>query len=114
VQNVLIESALVNARVLAYFLSKRPGKEVVAGDFVVSWQPRTDLGRLIGLISDHLAHAKHIVPPGRWELGQIARSLIDGLRDFVNELRNHDPTRAAWFEESVEPAYEMLTQMLPE
>lgn len=68
VQNALIESALVNARVLAYFLSKKPGKEVVAGDFLPAWTPRSDLGRLIGLISDHLTHAKHIPPPGQWEL----------------------------------------------
>jgi hypothetical protein len=94
--------------VLAYFLSKKPGREVVAGDFLDTWRPRHGLGRLIGRISDHLTHAKHLSPPGNWELGQIAGSLVDGLRDVVDELRDHDQARATWFNDSVQNAHAML------
>jgi hypothetical protein len=49
VQDAPAESALVNARVLAYFLSKKPGVEGVAGEFLPTWTPRSDPGRLIGV-----------------------------------------------------------------
>ena len=66
VHNALIEWALVNARVLAYFVSKpRRKREVTAYDFLSEslWDHRgaePDVGRLIGLVSNHLTHAMHV------------------------------------------------------
>lgn len=114
VHNALIESVLVNARVLAYFVAKnRQAAEVTALDFldVDEWDravARREIGRVIGLVSDHLAHAKHIAPPEPWELVTIASQIVTHLARFRSKLVERSPDRADWFEPALAEAIAKL------
>ena len=110
VRNALLESSLVNARVLAYFLANSAsGNEVTAFDFLpeASWDrtvARADLGRdLIGKVSDHLTHAKHVAPPDPWELVNMERQIIRPMTRFIDALRQHDRGRAGRLEATIVP-----------
>jgi hypothetical protein len=116
VHNALIESSLVNARVLAYFLSNSAGdnEEVTAFDFLPEavWDrtvARSELGRdVIGTISDHLTHAKHVPPPDPWELLEMERQIVTHMNRFVDALRHHDVDRAGRFEATIVPLIRKL------
>jgi len=110
VHNALIESSLVNARALAYFLSNNVSSkdEVTAFDFLPegTWDravARKDLGELIGDISNHLSHAKHVDEPAPWALIEIAERVIGHMNRFVEAVRQHDKERAGRFEARIVP-----------
>jgi hypothetical protein len=109
VRNALIESVLTQVRVLAYFVSKpRQEREVTAYDYLNEdeWDhrtPRAEVGPLIGLVSDHHAHAKHITPPEPWELLDMVRKILTHMTTFEQTLRARDSRQADWFIHSLAP-----------
>lgn len=68
VRNSLVESALANARVMAYFLHKRPdAKYLHVFHFKSGWthEISEQIGRIIGLVSEYLAPCHPRKPKGR-------------------------------------------------
>lgn len=104
--NMRVESALVHSRALAYFLTKQAGgTEVAAADYLAECGCRagvtTDLvqvsGKVIGPVSDHLAHSKYhdernVDPdgrprhPGAWPIMELAVVLVGGVAEVVAML----------------------------
>ncbi len=102
VRNALIVDA-GERRVLAYFVSKpKKAREVTVCDYLTSdqwdWKAvERDVGRFIGLVSDHLTHAMHVDPPEPWELIEIAKRLLLHMAQFLVILGATDEEQAGWF-----------------
>lgn len=96
--NARIESALVNARTLAYFLGNEPksGSDLHINHYSRElWTKPVGFDGLTKTIkkaaSSHLAHAstgpKSVEPhPGQWPLHELAVVLVGALSDFVGGL----------------------------
>lgn len=112
--NARIESALVNARALAYFLTS--GKHNYAhnlhfSDYTDSlWHNQADdftptAEAIIRTASRYLAHASpgdltdtEVEPhPGQWPLTEIALVITRALSDFIEVLETKHVDRAGWF-----------------
>ncbi len=99
INNALIESALVEARVLAWFFA---GKDVCTTDFLPGWNhiPTTVTDKIITTISRHLSHAmgnaaEGELHPGEWPIAELAHVLVLSLDQFVYDLGNRESSR--WF-----------------
>lgn len=104
VNNALIESALINARALAYFFADNTDKNVN-----VHWYGLTspnDLrsvaGMIIGAVSESLGHATKgevdgTPHPGAWPITEAATVLVGELARAVESLRAHGSETADWF-----------------
>lgn len=114
VSNAFVESALVHARAIAYFLATtKRTDEVKAVDYaqysakvgepLVDRDLATFVRReVLSPVSNHVAHAKYagalkLDPeqhPGRWPIPELAVVLLDGVAQTVDRL---DQTARAWF-----------------
>jgi hypothetical protein len=99
INNALIESALVEARVLAWFFA---GKNVCTSDFLPGWKhlPTALTDKIIATISRHLSHAMENAAegephPGEWPIAELAHVLVLSLDQFVSDLGNRESSR--WF-----------------
>jgi hypothetical protein len=102
VRNALLESSLIHIRVLDDFLSRyAPARtdDVVAGDFLSSWEPRTCLTQdERDYLNKRLMHLTTVRAegPAPWQLGK-ARELMNNFREFLQALEAHDPAKTEWF-----------------
>jgi hypothetical protein len=117
IQNALVESALVNARGLAWFLTAH-GNDVSLEMYGL---PRDDeVGKLRGVIvstiSQHVSHVTTGRPegeplPGAWPICELADVLVGRLAQSVRELEASDPIKATWFDPSpIETQHELLAE----
>ena len=94
IRNALIESALANARALAYFFMPQPhDDDAHFSHYDSEWtHPISAItGRIIGAASEHLAHAKlgarqgepH---PGAWPTAELAVALTGAVADLFAGL----------------------------
>jgi len=103
--NALIESALANARTLAFFLHERRREaDLHYSHFIPEWADdvSTVTGRAIGTISEYLSHSQvgsrdplEHVHPGEWPVGELALVLVSGVNRLVSALGSD---QQAWFE----------------
>ena len=119
--NARLESALVNARALSYFLSSKPPSD---DDLHIShysksaWKKGASkisrvAGRIIEASTIYLGNPmttehRGEVQSGHWPLPEIAVVLTRGLADFVDALAAKDFGKAAWFCPSPRQTYESL------
>lgn len=114
VSNAFVESALVHARAIAYFLATRNRTDEVkavdyaryaakAGEPLVDPELAAFVAReVLSPVSNHVAHAKYAGAlkldadqhPGRWPIPELAVVLLDGVAQTVDRL---DQTARAWF-----------------
>jgi hypothetical protein len=114
INNALVESALVNARALSYFLTARvhnPKNNLHHSDYsATAWTSQSNdimdvAEAIIGAASEFLAHASPGDPadtepephPGQWPLIEIAVVLTRAFGDFVEVLEKAHVDRAGWF-----------------
>jgi hypothetical protein len=121
VNSALVESALVNARALAWFFFGQSDKYVNAAMFSPQWHDDVStIGRkIIGPIARHLNHSslgeeggeKH---PGEWPLPELAVILVGGLARFVQSLRaTSRGSEGGWFDPSPIETYDKLMAVRP-
>lgn len=114
VSNAFVESALVHARAIAYFLgTTKKTDEVKAVDYaqyaakvgepLIDPDLATFVAReVLSPVSNHVAHAKYAGAlkhdpdhhPDRWPIPELAVVLLDGVAQAVDRL---DRTARAWF-----------------
>jgi hypothetical protein len=103
INNALVESALVNARALAWFLTVH-GSDVSIAMYGVP--PEDDLVELdreiVRAVSRHLSHVTTGSPegephPGAWPICELAEVLVFRLAKFVRGLEESDLSKATWF-----------------
>jgi hypothetical protein len=105
IRNALIESALSHARALAYFLSGSPHDiDMHFSDFNSDWVDAVSeqTGRIIGLVSEHLAHSQPGDPqgephPGAWPVPELAVVLVGAFASLVDAWRAESRTDPGWF-----------------
>jgi hypothetical protein len=119
ISNALVESALVNARVLGWFFTRK--SDVNISMFNPNW---TDdviavAGRVESPVLRHLGHGstgdkageKH---PGQWPIPELSVVLIGGLARFVDALDANNVTYdRAWFMPSPQDTYDELMKLDP-
>jgi hypothetical protein len=117
INNALVESALVNARVLAWFFQ---GQDVSAREFLPAWddEVRRVADEIASTISRHLGHAtggpqageQH---PGPWPIPELAEILATALNRFVAALTDagHPPDRSGWFSPSPSDTAELIASL---
>jgi hypothetical protein len=119
IRNALIESALVNARALAWFFTQT--SDVNTSMLRSKWEDDvvTVAGKVIGPVSQHLSHAttgsktgeKH---PGEWPISELAVVLVGGLARFVQALDGSSETyELSWFTPSPVDTYRDLMALNP-
>jgi len=119
ISNALVESALVNSRVLGWFFTRK--SDVNIEMFDPNW---TDdvidvAGEIESPVSRHLGHGttgdkageKH---PGEWPIPELAVVLIGGLARFVDALDpNSTAYDRAWFTPPTRDTYDELMRLDP-
>lgn len=119
VQNALVESALTNARAMAYFLAPRPkNNDVHFSHYSSTWvTPLSDVhGVIIGVVSEHLSHSTLGSPegrmhPGEWPLTELAQALLGPMADLVTHLGVVNPDYEVWFRPSPSGPYDMVVDL---
>ena len=118
VRNAFIESALAHARVFAYFFGEEPRKEDYHYSYYDSeWNlDRQPPGRIIGSISEHLAHSVIADPqgeghPGEWPITELAVVLVGAFSEFAE---GQDALgQRAWFAPDPAQSYALLMSTNP-
>ena len=115
VTNSLIESSLVHARALAYFLGTTKLANVAAAHYgaeVSAELAKVASESVIAPVSDHLAHSKfakkvqraeEVKHPGAWPITELAVVLVGGVASVVAEMSaeraaSFDPDPRLWAE----------------
>ena len=103
ISNALIQSALVDARALAYFFADRGHMNINIAMFMQWDDPVVAVAEKIhGPISRHLGHATTgdaagEIDPGAWPIRELAVTLVAGLARFVAALdSNNSRYDVAW------------------
>lgn len=101
-RNAFIESALVNARSLAWFITD--ARDVTASTFLAAWNDDVVAvaREVTGPISQHLGHitSGHVggePHPGHWPIVELAVVLVNALARWHRTLVQSDPIVAAHF-----------------
>lgn len=119
VSNALVESALVNSRVLGWFFTSK--SDVNVSMFEPGWTDDViDLAREVeSPVSRHLGHGTTgnrtgELHPGQWPIPELAVVLTGGLARFVDALDPNSPTYdRAWFTPSPRDTYDELMKLDP-
>jgi hypothetical protein len=122
--NARLEAALVNSRVLAYFLGEyQDGVDLHIWHYSMSaWRKPEGFDALCDEIDQrtswHLAHAnigrkqveRH---PGAWPIVELAETLVGATADFVHALAGTSPAAAALFTPSPSLSHHALRSRVP-
>ncbi len=119
IRNALIESALVNARALAWFFTRE--SDVNTSMFLCNWEDDvvTLAGEVIGPVSRHLGHAttgskEGERQPGEWPIPELAVALVRGLARFVLGLDGRSKSyELSWFTPSPVDTYRDFMALNP-
>ncbi len=118
-QNALVESALVNARALAWFFTRK--SDVHTSMFLTDWSDSvvTVARKIVPPISRHLGHVTPGAPegepdPGVWPIPELAVVLIGAVARFVQALdQNGRDYELGWFAPSPVESYNDLMAIDP-
>lgn len=118
IPNALVESALVNARVLAYFFTD--ADEVKASHFGTTWVDAEVVGLAAEVevpISRHLSHASKGAKsgehhPGAWPIVELAVVLVGALSRYTDGL-DPESEESTWFVPSPTDAFGHLMAIDP-
>lgn len=118
INNALVESALVSARGLVWFLTTH-GNDVSVEMYGLARDG--DVGELrnviVSTISQHVSHVAKGLPegephPGAWPICELAEVLVGRLARSVRLLEESDPIKATWFIPSpIETEHELLNEI---
>jgi hypothetical protein len=118
-QNALVESALVNARGLAWFFTRK--SDVHTSMFLTDWSDSVVAvaRKIVPPISRHLGHVTAGAPegephPGVWPIPELAVVLVGAVARFVRSLDpSSDSYELGWFRPSPIGSYDDLMAIDP-